>query len=117
MACDGKQLLHVQICLFARAKQFIMPAVNLTLRLDQKVIELGKRFAKEQGTSLSKLVEQFLEEQTAQLKRQPIVVEPDPDVLALMLKSSGEKHQSNRDIYDEYADSIDRRRLNSIEEE
>lgn len=38
-----------------------MSAVKLTLRLDESAIERGKQYAKANGTSLSKLVEQYLE--------------------------------------------------------
>lgn len=35
-------------------------STKLTLSLDSKVIESAKRFSKEKGTSLSKLVEEYL---------------------------------------------------------
>lgn len=41
-----------------------MEAKKLTLRLDADVIERGKKYAREQGTSLSKMVERFLKDVT-----------------------------------------------------
>jgi len=85
-----------------------MPAVKLTLRLDQDIIELGKSYARQKGTSLSKLVEQFLREETSDVKQPFLVVEPDPDLAALMLKGNkyDERDVTNysKEFSEHYAD-------------
>ncbi len=60
-----------------------MAATKLTLRLDEEVIALGKDFAKRKGTSLSKMVEQFILECTASVEKPLKVIEPDPALGAL----------------------------------
>jgi hypothetical protein len=44
---------------------------KLTLSLDSRVIERAKRYSQKKGTSLSKLVEAFLERLTSSPARQP----------------------------------------------
>ncbi|MEM1358690.1 MAG: DUF6364 family protein [Bacteroidota bacterium] len=93
-----------------------MPSVNLTLRLDQKVIELGKRYAKEQGTSLSKLVEQHLLKLVEPVQEPIQVVEIPSHILALMGTPKSGPRQSSQELYAEYADYVASKHL-SLEEE
>jgi hypothetical protein len=76
---------------------------KLTLSIDEKVIEQGKEFARGQGTSLSKLFEQFLKERILPTSEPLIIIEPDPEILALMGKPKVPlKPKTNREYYDEY---------------
>jgi len=76
---------------------------KLTLSIDQRLIEQGKAFAREEGVSLSKLFEQFLKERTSPIKDPIMIITPDPDVLALMGKPAIPlKAKTNREYYDEY---------------
>ena len=92
---------------------------KLTLSLNEKVITLGKALAKEQGMSLSKLVEQFLQEQITPVREPVTVIEPDPDILALMGKPTTPlpEPKSNREYYDEYTRMRRERYLRNTEEE
>lgn len=65
----------------------IMAATKLTLRLEEEIIRQGKFYAKAKGTSLSKLVEQYLRELTAdhETEKYEYWVEPDPFVRSLSL--------------------------------
>jgi hypothetical protein len=77
---------------------------KLTLSLDKEVIAMGKALAQKRGVSLSKLVEQFLQEKSLPVREPIIVIEPDPDILALMGKPSVPlAPKTNREYYDEYA--------------
>ena len=77
---------------------------KLTLSLNEEIIEQGKVLAKQRGTSLSKLVEQFLKEQIPPVREPLMVIEPDPDILALMGKPTIPliEQKSNREYYDEH---------------
>jgi len=76
---------------------------KLTLSIEEEVIELGKAFAKTQGVSLSKLFEQFILDHLPPERKPISVIEPDPDILALMGKpATPPKHKTNREYYDEY---------------
>ncbi|WP_020568501.1 DUF6364 family protein [Neolewinella persica] len=91
-----------------------MAATKLTLRLDDNVIERGKAFAKEQGTSLSKLIEQFLSEVAPPIKQEHIAIEPDPDILALMIpRKTGGSFAGNADELGEYYDAVSTNHLSS----
>ena len=85
-----------------------MPATKLTLRLDEETIKQGKAFARSNGTSLSKLVEQFIQEKVeAASIRPPVrVVEIAPHLAALMGNSEGVPQRSKRDYLDQYLDTI-----------
>ncbi|MEM8586327.1 MAG: DUF6364 family protein [Bacteroidota bacterium] len=62
-----------------------MSSTKLTLSLDKSVIEKGKAYARQKGTSLSKLVEKLIKEET-EPERQPLEVIPvDEDILNLMM--------------------------------
>jgi hypothetical protein len=94
-----------------------MAARKLTLRLDDNVIERGKAFAKEQGTSLSKLIEKFLSETTPPIKKEHIAIEPDPDVLALMIpRRNGGSFAENANEFGEYYDAVSTNHLSTEEE-
>ena len=100
-----------------KAKARTSTKKKLTLSLDQDVIEQGKAFARNQGISLSKLIEKFLSESTPALKREPIVITPDPDVLALMLpRKNGGSFATDPGEAAEYYDYISTNHLNSEEE-
>jgi len=94
-----------------------MAATKLTLRLDGNVIERGKAFAKEQGTSLSKLFENFLRETTPPIKKAHIAIKPDLDVLALMIprKEAG-SFTENTDELGDYYDYVSTNHLSTEEE-
>ncbi|TXF89503.1 DEAD/DEAH box helicase [Neolewinella aurantiaca] len=90
---------------------------KLTLSIDQEVIEQGKALARDQGISLSKLIEKFLSETAPIVKREPIVIVPDPDVLALMLpRRNGGSYATDPDEATEYYDYVSTNHLNSEEE-
>ncbi|MFK8163894.1 MAG: DUF6364 family protein [Lewinella sp.] len=91
-----------------------MAATKLTLRLDGNVIERGKAFAKEQGTSLSKLIEQFLSEVAPPIKQEHIAIQPDSDILALMIpRKAGGSFVENTDEFAEYYDTVSTNHLSS----
>lgn len=49
---------------------------KLTIKLDQDVIALAKMFAKKKNTSLSRLIEQYLEQLTSEENEEVISVTP-----------------------------------------
>jgi antitoxin component of RelBE/YafQ-DinJ toxin-antitoxin module len=64
---------------------------KLTLNVDEKVVRRAKRFAETRGTSVSRIVEQYLKEITG---RQAEPSEVDPPILRSMrglLKGTGIK--------------------------
>lgn len=92
---------------------------KLTLSLDEAIIDSGKALAKEQGTSLSKMIEQLLREQTKKKNLYvPVqVIEPDPEIGALFPVSA---HFSKADkniaaLRDEYYTAVLNR--DKVEEE
>lgn len=91
---------------------------KLTLSLNQEVIEQGKFFAKEQGMSLSALIEQFLRDKIKKEVYVPVnVIEPDPEIGALF-PVSPHFSSANKSMYqlrDEYYTAILNRE--KIEEE
>lgn len=82
---------------------------KLTLSLNQEVIEQGKFFAKEQGMSLSALIEQFLLDKIKKDVYVPVmVIEPDAELGRLFPPRPNSEHL-NKSIYemrDEYYSSI-----------
>jgi len=67
---------------------------KLTLKLDQKVIEKAKVYARDQGISLSRMVEEYLESVTASSQPRPTltpVVEKLSGVLHLIDKEDERK--------------------------
>ncbi|MEM9930296.1 MAG: DUF6364 family protein [Bacteroidota bacterium] len=94
-----------------------MPAKKLTLRLDEDVIALGKEFARRQGTSLSKLFEQYIQTLVPPPKEPVSIVEPDEDILALISPTSNLAEDSNRAYYDTYYDDYRAKYLANTEEE
>lgn len=91
---------------------------KLTLSINEEVIEQGKALARDQGTSLSKLFEQFLREKMPPSREPIMVIEPDPDILALMGKPPVPlKHKTNREYYDEYYESRRERYLENSKRE
>lgn len=90
---------------------------KLTLSIDKNVIEQGKAFARDQGMSLSKLIEKFLREATPMLDQEPIAITPDPDVLALMLpRKNGGSFATDSNEAEEYYDYVSTNHLNAEEE-
>ncbi|MEM6397362.1 MAG: DUF6364 family protein [Bacteroidota bacterium] len=83
-----------------------MSSPKLTLSLSKSVIEMGKAYAKEQGTSLSKLVEKLIREEV-EPDRSPIQVIPtDEDLRALMNgQSMADTACSNHDYRANYYES------------
>ncbi|MEM9929274.1 MAG: DUF6364 family protein [Bacteroidota bacterium] len=80
-----------------------MPATKLTLKLEKSIIERGKELARYRGTSLSKMIEQFLAEEAKTLPaKEYIAVMPHPDVLSLV--SDVTPTPSSLDDYDRYQD-------------
>jgi hypothetical protein len=93
---------------------------KLTLSLNEEVIRQGKALARDQGMSLSKLVEIFIKEHAPEVKEPIMVIEPDPDILALMGKPAiPPRPRNNREYYDEYYEGRRNRYLENsrIEEE
>jgi hypothetical protein len=87
-----------------------MAATKLTLRLDEEIIARGKVFAREQGTSLSRLFEQFLREQTKDSTAYiPVeVIEPDPELGRLFPPRPQFSHSNTSldEMRDDYYSSI-----------
>lgn len=96
-----------------------MPSAKLTLRLDKEVIELGKRFAREQGTSLSRMVESYILQNVAPPlpPKDRIIREPDPELMALFppRPPGSFELKSPADLRDEYY--TDLRNRPKVEEE
>lgn len=68
---------------------------KLTLKLERKVIEKAKAYAKERSTSLSKIIEKYLKNLTTQNE--------DPDEITPLVKSlSGVVKLDNSDYKSEY---------------
>lgn len=91
-----------------------MEAVKLTLRLDKQVIERGKVYAKEQGTSLSKLFEAFLRDRIKKqnLETVQFPYKIDEDILAMRIIQNGEPGSyADTDYYSEYADHVANKHL------
>lgn len=91
-----------------------MESAKLTLRLDKQVIERGKVYAKEQGTSLSKLFEHFLREVTPPPvdKKERYI---DPYVRSLMFNSGETGTGQNKDYYEEYFNHVSTKHLREEE--
>ena len=90
-------------------------SVKLTLKLRKDIIERGKAFAQQRGTSLSKLVEEYLEA-ASEPPYQPTVTKPDPDVVALMGGVKNRRLQTNRELYAEYYEARRQRYLGQLDE-
>jgi len=78
--------------IFVRFKIYM--DTKLTLKLDQKVIEKAKVYARDQGISLSRMVEEYLESVTASSQPRPTltpVVEKLSGVLHLIDKEDERK--------------------------
>lgn len=90
-----------------------MEPAKLTLRLDRSVIERGKQYAKEQGTSLSKLFEGFLSEITQPTEEKERYI--DPYVRSLMFDSGEIGIGQNKDYYEEYFNHISTKHLREEE--
>lgn len=81
-----------------------MAATKLTLRMDEEVIERGKAFAKRQGTSLSKLLEQYLKNVIKPIEEPVLVTEVDAALGALFPPRVrvDENYELKRDYTDYY---------------
>ena len=78
---------------------------KLTLSLNQDIIERGKFFAKENGISLSALIEQFLRDKIKEETYIPIrVIEPDAELGALFPARTyiSPDYDVKRDVTDYY---------------
>lgn len=58
---------------------------KLTLRLDEKVIEKAKSYARKRNTSLSKLIESYLEHITNSNRAQQVAITPKVKSLSRIL--------------------------------
>lgn len=77
-----------------------MDEVKLTLKLKKKTIEKGKRYARKRNTSLSKMIENYLEKITQQ----------EGDEITPLVKSlSGVLKGESLDYRSGYADYLDRK--------
>lgn len=90
-----------------------MEAAKLTLRLDKQIIERGKIYAKEQGTSLSKLFEGFLSEVTQPVEKTELYI--DPYIRSLMFDSGETGTGQNKDYYEEYFNHLSTKHLREEE--
>ncbi len=80
-----------------------MDAAKLTLRLDAQIIEAGKAFAKRKGTSLSKMVEEFLREQISHDYQPVVILEPSAEVLSLSITTDAAlSAKTDEDLREEY---------------
>lgn len=79
---------------------------KLTLKLDKEIIELAKEYVKEQGTSLSKFIEDYLR---SQVKPVPYDIYEDlsPEVIEIALSfRGGKKADENIDYKKSKADYL-----------
>ncbi|QOI97040.1 MAG: hypothetical protein HRU69_05825 [Flammeovirgaceae bacterium] len=77
-----------------------MEEVKLTLKLKKRTIERGKRFARKQKTSLSKMIENYLDKVTQQ----------ESDELTPLVRSlSGVLKGKSLDYKRGYSDFLDRK--------
>lgn len=84
-----------------------MTAAKLTLKLDAEVIDLGKQLAKQKGTSLSKLFEQFIKSQVAYDYKPVIILEPSKEILSLTVSGDADfMAKSDKELYAEYMDNL-----------
>lgn len=92
-----------------------MEAAKLTLRLDKAVIERGKVFAKEQGTSLSKMFELYLKEVAPAPENRELNI--DSDILAMVMNVNDPtiSDGSNAQYRNEYYDSVANKHLREEE--
>ena len=94
-------LLFVRI--FIRTSGDVMTATKLTLKLDKDIIEQGKELARRQGTSLSKMVENFLREQVAYDHVPYVLFEPSEEIMALTVDAGPEiSDKSDKELLNEY---------------
>jgi hypothetical protein len=74
---------------------------KLTLSVDEKVIERAKRFAERRGTSVSRLVEQFLD-----ILARPPKPEPEDDTPVLRqlrgILKKGDREDYRRHLVEKY---------------
>jgi hypothetical protein len=72
---------------------------KLTLSVDEKVIERAKRFAEKRGTSVSRLVEQYLD-----LLARPPKLKEDPPVLRQLrgILKKGDSKDYRRHLVEKY---------------
>lgn len=73
---------------------------KLTLSLDKEVIEKAKAYAKEQGISLSKMLENYLKVVTSKTERDKDEIEISPFVKSLAVP--GLKYRTDKQIKEEY---------------
>jgi len=84
-----------------------MTAAKLTLKLDVEVINLGKELARQKGTSLSKLVEQFIKSEVAYDYQPVVILEPSAEILALTVTGGDDLFtKSDKELYAEYMDHL-----------
>lgn len=69
---------------------------NLTLRLDEKVIEKAKSYARKRNTSLSKLIESYLEHITNNNRTQQVEIAPKVKSLSGILIKNKSSDYRNR---------------------
>ncbi len=74
---------------------------KLTLSLDKEIIERAKAYAKEQGTSVSKMVENFIKMTTSKT-RDKEVKEIEISDFVKSLAMPGMKHRTDKQVKEEY---------------
>ena len=91
---------------------------KLTLSLDSATIYQSKLLAKKRGTSLSQLIENFLQQELLTEPQPYILIQPDSDILALMAKPVlGAEPQANDSYRDQYYAHLRDRYLDRQNEE
>ncbi|MFK8165623.1 MAG: DUF6364 family protein [Lewinella sp.] len=80
-----------------------MEAAKLTLRLNAQIIEEGKAFAKRKGTSLSKMIEEFLRDKLNHDYEPVVILEPSEEVLSLSVSADREMlTKTDEELREEY---------------
>lgn len=80
---------------------------KLTLSLDKEVIEKAKAYAKEQGISLSKMLENYLKVVTSKTERNKDEIEISPFVKSLAVP--GLKPRTKEQMRKEYGDYLEKK--------
>lgn len=81
---------------------------KLTLSLDKEIIERAKAYAKEQGTSVSKMVENFIKMTTSKTRAKEVEeIEISDFVKSLAMPSM--KHRTKEEMREEYYSYLEKK--------
>ena len=98
-------------CISVRMDAQELKFAKLTLRLRRDVIERGKAQAQREGTSLSKLVEQFLDARAAPLHQPVDLVAISDEIRAMMAPPRQHQLPEHDQLFADYADAVGSKHL------